>query len=298
MKTAVPVRKANKPAAPPKKLNIDSEAGGEYDPRLYDVAEVAEKLDGLEAIGDEEVARYRQQGYLAVENAFTPEETRNALDGLVDLICGRNPKFKTVSYERGAASRIAELTDEDRQDAVRKIMNFVQYDARLNHLAQHPKLLAVLTRLMGEEVTLFQNQALIKPPGGGREKPWHQDHAYFNLRMDKRIIGVWIALDEATVENGCMHVLPASHDDPIIHFRRRDWQICDRDILGRKATAVPLKPGGLLLFDSLLPHGTPANQSQRRRRALQYHYAATSAVPWKSKERMAVFGSEGKDVEC
>ena len=52
--------------------------------------------------------------------------------------------------------------------------------------------------------------ALLKPPRG-REKPWHQDHAYFNLPLDTPIVGVWIALDEATPENGCMHVIPGSH---------------------------------------------------------------------------------------
>ena len=47
--------------------------------------------------------------------------------------------------------------------------------------------------------------------GGGREKPWHQDKAFFEIDVTSPVVGVWIALDEATPDNGCMHVIPGSH---------------------------------------------------------------------------------------
>ena len=112
-------------------------------------------------------------------------------------------------------------------------------------------------------------------------------------------MGVWIALDDATVENGCMHVLPGSHKEgAVVHFKRRDWQICDTDILGQSITAVPLKAGGLMFFDGLLQHGTPHNPTTQRRRALQFHYCAKDAKWTDEDARLAVFGSEGKDVTC
>jgi len=112
-------------------------------------------------------------------------------------------------------------------------------------------------------------------------------------------VGVWIALDEATVANGCMHVRPQGHlEGPRIHFQRRDWQICDTDIMGQPCVAVPLKPGGVLIFDGLLPHGTPTNHSGHRRKALQFHYVSVSADKAPQEERLKHFGSEGKNVEC
>lgn len=78
-------------------------------------------------------------------------------------------------------------------------------------LAEHPLLLDVITRLLGEEPKMFQNMGLIKPPHLGREKPWHQDKAYFEYPVALPVVGVWIALDEATVANGCMHVQPQGH---------------------------------------------------------------------------------------
>jgi len=141
---------------------------------------------------------------------------------------------------------------------------------------------------------------LIKPPRIGREKPWHQDFAYFNLPLGTQVVGVWIALDEAMIENGCMHIIPGSHQEgPVVHFQRRDWQICDTDVQVNRCMAVPLKPGSCLLFDGLLHHGTPPSQSDKRRRAVQYHYKPASvAMLDDSAERLRVFGEEGKDVYC
>jgi phytanoyl-CoA hydroxylase len=85
---------------------------------------------------------------------------------------------------------------------------------------------------------------------------------------------------------------------PIVHFKRRDWQICDTEILGNECVAAPLKPGGILLFDGLLVHGTPHNNSSARRRAVQFHYHGNQYPKIDNTDRLALFGSEGKEVYC
>ena len=84
----------------------------------------------------------------------------------------------------------------------------------------------------------------------------------------------------------------------MVHFQRRDWQICDTHVDTRGALAVPLEPGGCLLFSSFMHHGTPTNTGSERRRALQFHYAPAGAARISTKQRTAVFGSEGKSVTC
>ena len=160
-------------------------------------------------------------------------------------------------------------------------------------------MIAVVQRLIEATPSLFQDMGLIKPPHIGSEKPWHQDCAYFNLPLDTPVVAAWISLDEATPENGCMHIIPGSHrEGPIVHFNRRDWQICDTHVPVDREVMVPLKAGGCLLWHGLLHHGTPANRSNLRRRALQFHYCPETPAKIKTQERMEVFGSEGKDVEC
>lgn len=280
--------------------NLAFDQGSEmHDPSLYQIGRIANKHSGLESIDAAAMKEYQEKGYLAIEDAFTPGETKAALDGLIRLIMGEEPEFEGIWFESQAKDILPTLNAEQRQDAVRKLGFFVDHDPGLNAMANHPKLLPVLERLVGGTPTLFQDMALIKPPRLGREKPWHQDHAYFAYPIGTRIVGVWIALDEATVDNGCMHLLESGHKlGPRIHFKRRDWQICDDEVMGCKAVAVPLKPGGLLLFDGLLPHGTPHNNSGQRRRAVQYHYAPDTAQKVEDSYRLEIFGAEGKDATC
>jgi phytanoyl-CoA hydroxylase len=277
---------------------FDAHGPTAYAPELYDYARIAEPVVGFDGVADAHIDQYRADGFLTIEAAFSAQEVAAALAGLTDLIDGHPPNFKGIQYERGARSRLAQMTPEQRQDAVRKLMWFVDVEPRLAALARHPRLLALVGRLLGDRPALFQDMALLKPPRG-REKPWHQDHAYFRYPLGTPIVGVWIALDEATPENGCMRLLSGSHRaGPVVHFQRRDWQICDTDIPLYQAVAAPLKPGGLLLFDGLCQHGTPHNPTSDRRRAVQFHYAPASVAEGSEAERLAVFGSEGKDVEC
>ena len=274
-------------------------------PELYAVRQEADGIavgvaGGLDAITDSHIAQYHAQGYLVIHDAFTPNEVQAALAGLAHLIAGGNPAFRGIQFEAAVMDNLDALTAEQRQDAVRKLMWFSEFDARLDALAHHPKLMATVARLLDTDATpvLFQDQALLKPPRLGHEKPWHQDKAYFNLDKRETVVGVWVALDEATLDNGCMHLLPELGREPIIHFQRRDWQVCDTLVLGKQCIAVPLKPGGLLFFDGLLVHGTPHNTSNQRRRAVQFHYHREQYAKTSNEERMALFGEEGKDVTC
>ena len=279
---------------------FDNGPAQSHAPELYQPASGIDSVETFADIGPREVERYRETGCLAVRRAFSAREVSDALAGLVDLIMGANPAFKGVWFEAKAKDILHTLSPEQRQDAVRKIGAFVDFDPRLKAISGHAGLLGVVRTLLGGgEPSMFQDMALIKPPRLGREKPWHQDKAYFEFPLATPVVGVWIALDEATIENGCMQVLPGRHrEGPIVHFQRRDWQICDKMILGTKSAAVPLKPGGALLFDGMLPHGTPDNHSPNRRRALQFHYAPAGVAKAPKEERLAHFGSEGRDVSC
>jgi phytanoyl-CoA hydroxylase len=275
---------------------------GETPEGLFDYKGIADGIRGLDAFGEEHAAFFKEQGYLVVHEAFTPAEVSAALEGLLDLIEGKNLDFiksKGLQFETKAKGILHTLTREQRQDYVRKLNQYVNYESRLKAMSDHPKLHRVVGRLLGNKLPeLFANQAMLKPPLIGREKPWHQDHAFFNVPMGTQVVGVWIALDTALPENGCMHIIPRGHKEPIVHFKRRDWQICDDNVDTGGIVAVPLQPGGVLFFDGLLPHGTPPTRSPMRRRALQFHYIPDRTGRISQEERMAVFGSEGKDVTC
>lgn len=280
-------------------ISFDTEVV-QHAPDLYDYAAEVPTIDDFDSVTDDDLARYQEQGVIAIRNAWTKEEVQSALAGLDHLIAGNEPAFQNIQFRADVRDRLETLTFDERLDAARRLLYFTDYDARLKAIAHKPQLLALLERLLGAPARLFQDMALIKPPQG-REKPWHQDHAYFELTPQTRVVGVWIALDPAGPENGCMRFLPGWHRRGVFsHFQLRDLQICDAEMEGLQLerVAAPLPPGGCVLFDSYIPHGTPSNFTTSRRRALQYHYFTEAAQPITAAERVAIWGGEENGVAC
>ncbi len=256
------------------------------------------------------VARYREDGYLAFLNVLSPDEVRQASQGINALVhkYAFNEEVtehvykdsgKKVKNSRGMLfkSRTSDFhfqvegdyeAHPDRLDELAdNIRKFQSFDLELpiyDYIShQHPKLRALLGAVLGEDYLPYSSMALCKPAGIGAEKPWHQDLAYFAVNRFDGVAGVWIALDRATVDNGCMHVIPGGHrTGPRQHYWSKvDCEITTEEVNPADAVAIELPPGGMMIFDGLLPHETPANKSTLRRRALQFHYrsAATQVVP-------------------
>jgi phytanoyl-CoA hydroxylase len=252
-----------------------------------------------------QVAQFRHQGWVALEGVFAPEEVGVAQEALADFIHGRIvPKDGRTHVQEEPAARRAgggyePETPEERELRVRKVFDFTHHDERLQRLTVQPRLRRMLDQLIGPESRLIQDMALLKPPKVGSEKPWHQDTAYFDWLPLGGIVGCWIALDPATVESGCMQVIPGTHaEGPVAHFHHRDCQIADERVQGARAIAVPLAPGGVLFFSGLIHHGTPPNYSNDRRRALQFHYAAAHCHNMTFEEHAALFNEGGLYAGC
>ncbi len=266
---------------------------------LYCNDHVAPMVPTLAAVNGPELASFHEQGFLAIREAFSSDAIGAALAAIDDLIDGSSPTFRGAAFEPGTG-RSDQLPADERHLHVRKLMSFIDHDERLLSLSTDPTLLDVVSRLMnGATPELFQDMALLKPAGIGREKAWHQDCAYFNVPTDSTVIGVWIAIDAATLENGCLHVIPESHRRGAHpHFKVRDWQICDRDV--RKAESVPvtLDPGGILFWHGLTHHGSPSNRSELGRRGIQLHDQPAGSGTLTKEERLEIYGGEGLGMTC
>ena len=276
------------------------------------------------------IERYRTDGYLAFLEALTPEEVRVASDGINELVRkyafneertehvggvgkygkaiknGRGMLFKSRTSDfhfqvegtyEARPDRLDELADN-----IRKFQSYTQELPIYDHIANHhPRLRALLEAVLGADYAPYSSMALCKPANGGAEKPWHQDLAYFSVNRFDGVCGVWIALDRATIANGCMHVIPNGHrSGPRRHeWTRVDCEITTEEVNPSDAVAIELPPGGLMVFDGLLPHETPVNNSGLRRRALQFHYrsAATQVAP-KEEYRSKFVGSDGLFIGC
>lgn len=281
-------------------ISYDSIPKEEYPANLYQPDAIVQPIKGLGSFDGAMLAQYHELGFVSVADAISPEDVDEVLEALLEVAMDPDAKGAELQFEHDAKGKIDSLPRDEYLDYIRKYMWFSHLHPATEALMYRTDLVRILEQILGGEVEMFQDMALLKPPGIGREKPWHQDHAYFNLPAGTKVVGVWIALDDATPENGCMHFMPGQHKQgPVPHWNRRDWQICDSEILSQTGqVATPLNAGGCVIFDGLTPHGTPDNRTQTRRRAIQWHYLLKGTPRISTEERLAIFGSEGRNVSC
>ncbi|MEO8206422.1 MAG: phytanoyl-CoA dioxygenase family protein [Chthoniobacterales bacterium] len=256
-----------------------------------------------------QIEEYHENGFLAFTDVLNEQEVQKACAALTELITlgVYHPDYLQhtltdlyVQFERGYTPDLSAPMDE-LELKVRKLMNYARFNAHMNFLATIQKRIQGITSsLLGPNPKLMMSMAMIKPPFIAGEKPWHQDTAYFSITPINSVMGVWIALDPATVKNGCMHVLKGRHKDgPKKHHHTFDCEMLPDRYDASESTPVELPVGGAMFFHGLLPHQTPPNSSSDRRRALQFHYHAANSKSVEREEYDRIFvEADGTPASC
>lgn len=160
---------------------------------------------------------------------------------------------------------------------LRKINHCHFHDEVFAEHAAHPDILDVIEALIGPDIKVFGSQLFMKPPGGV-EKPWHQDSAYFPLDP-QIVVTCWTALDDVTLENGCLYVIVGSHREGILEHSqewmiggRRDMQVPEAMIDGGRTRGITLAAGGCSFHHGILLHRSGPNRTGQSRRGFAVHY--------------------------
>ena len=251
-----------------------------------------------ESLSDAHLAQFEAQGYLAFTDVLSADEVSAINESkkqlCVEMVKGIDTGRCKLEYaKRGDAKTcivqdknspllvqfeasvdINTLKEDELFQSYRKLMYAIDASETFVRLKTHPKLTAMRDALLGPDSIYFQDMALSKPAFIGTEKPWHQDNAYFQYAPLQDILGIWIALDDATIDNGCMQVIPTPRHqlDAFKHEHIMDCDITDADLDKRKALAIEIPAGGAMFFFGMLPHHSAPNRSCKSRRALQLHY--------------------------
>jgi phytanoyl-CoA hydroxylase len=184
-----------------------------------------------------------------------------------------------VHRENNLADAVSPSTQAEQ--LVSKIFK-IHRDSVFNHFATDPDLVGIAEELLGSSVDCFLSQFIFKNPGAWGQ-PWHQDAFYFPFDRGPQV-GVWLAVTEATLANGCLYIVPGSHQEPLHKHdpdRRPDAnqgyvEILDHDMTD--AVPVLMNPGDLLVFHNHLMHRSKDNSSPAIRAAMVYHYAERGTV--------------------
>lgn len=209
-----------------------------------------------------EVAAFRRDGYLAVSQLLSTEEARRLSEWTAELqalpeVPGRHMVYYEDSLERPG------------ERVLSRIENFCPHHAGLDGLVRGRALLRRVGELFGEAAVLFKDKINFKLPGGGGFEP-HQDVQAGWGRYAELFITAMISIDEATAANGCLEIAPRSQ---LAGRVGADWRPLDEEELGQvDFVPCPTRPGDALFFDSLTPHRSAPNRSQRPRRVLYVTY--------------------------
>jgi non-haem Fe2+, alpha-ketoglutarate-dependent halogenase len=163
---------------------------------------------------------------------------------------------------------------------------------RVYDLLTHPRMVACVTDLLGENTVAWGSHFFCKMPGDGKRVSWHQDSSYWPLTPSKAVTA-WLAIDDADVENACMRYIPGSH--VLGHLTYTLSENDESNVLNQTVTgveklaepvAVELKAGEISIHSDLLLHGSEANQSARRRCGLTLRYCPAdvrAGLGWNAK---------------
>jgi phytanoyl-CoA hydroxylase len=231
------------------------------------------------------VKKFREEGFFILHNLFSAEE----IDALTEHI------------DRFAASHEEQLRTQGGSGISRP--NEISFTA---HLASHdPTIMAFTTRnefieltstLLKDDISLYWDQAVYKKPETPREFPWHQDNGYF-VTDPAEYVTCWLALDDATVENGCIWVIPRSHHQGLVEHK--DTSIGKQCYFGEDpGIPVPLRKGSMAVFSSLLFHRSGPNVSNTVRKGyiIQYCVAHTKSAATGEPLNRLVIARNGKPV--
>jgi ectoine hydroxylase-related dioxygenase (phytanoyl-CoA dioxygenase family) len=225
-------------------------------------------------LSEAEVRRYHELGYL-VPALRLPEAQVARLREALERLIRDNPG---VRPEKLVSAHIAARGGEANTEGVRGDSAFLE-------LAMDARILDAVEQLIGPDIILWGCHVFCKPAGDGHETPWHQDGHYWPIRPLANCT-VWVALEDSSVDNGCLRVIPRSHlariSHPHLHEDRQDLALQQR--LANDAfdagTAVDLElqPGQMSMHDVYMIHGANANRSARRRTGVALRYMPGTSV--------------------
>jgi ectoine hydroxylase-related dioxygenase (phytanoyl-CoA dioxygenase family) len=216
----------------------------------------------------DQVAAFDRDGFLVLPDVFDDDE----LDPLVEAI-DRNESV-TDEFLRSRADERVAIAESG---AITFTVHLVEREPAAAAFVRATVFADLCHDLVGPDVRLYWDQAVYKKPEKPRRFPWHQDNGYAFVEP-QQYLTCWVALTDATVDNGCPQVIPGLHRAGTYRHRYVDplgWEIVESH---PDAVAAPVGRGGIVVFSSLTPHLTGPNLTDAVRKAYIVQFAPDGAA--------------------
>lgn len=250
-----------------------------------------------------QIADFQEQGFLVLPAFSTPEYCQQVLDFAQQQL---DATALPIEYEADTRYPGAPLSrDAEGGQTARRLLQAYSRSPLLSEWATQPRLAQVLRQLMGDGVHMSQvhhNCIMTKQARFSSLTGWHRDSRYWNFQKPE-LISVWLALRDEKVENGCLLVLPQSHQWQIEPEQLDSAQFLRADVAANQsllaqARTVPLKQGDVLLFSSNLFHAAGCNQTAQTKFSMVFTFRAADNPPTPNTRSTSLpeilLGSEGQ----
>lgn len=243
-------------------------------------------------ISEAHIAFYNDYGFLIAPSLMHPDEIRELREETTRIFRG----------SRGAVEGLVRVSDSDADEEVLKRYVAIHFPHKLSPVIKgylsHTGITDVLSAIVSPNIKCMQSMLFIKAPGKAGQS-WHQDEYYIPTR-DRSLVGAWIAINDATVENGCLWIIPGSHQPGYIRQRipndspeYADVDTVDvSDYAPAQYLPVEVKSGTVVFFNGYTLHSSLRNKtSDHFRMALVNHYmSAESMLPWDQDGKLPLTG--------
>ena len=226
-----------------------------------------ERSSGLRRLTPAQARQYDEQGFVVLEGVF-PAQQMDELAAAIDPIEERVSQFlKTQPGGRLFIARAEEITFST---------PLVLQSDRFRSFIHEPAFAEIAHDLVGPNVRLYWDQAVYKKPGTEAPFPWHQDNGYTYVEP-QQYLTCWVALTDATTQNGCPWVLPGVHRSGTLAHETTDLGFVCVEDPPVPPVAAPVGKGGIVVFSSLTPHSTGANRTGDVRKSYIVQFAPDGA---------------------
>lgn len=216
----------------------------------------------------DQVRSYDEQGFVVLEDVFDAA-TIDQVTAEIDPWEARTSDFlRTQKDGRLFIARAEEITFT---------AHLVTRSERLRAFCSGQAFQDITYDLIGPDVRLYWDQAVYKKPGTDAPFPWHQDNGYTYVEP-QQYLTCWVALTDATIENGCPWVVPGLHRKGTLAHEMTSlgWDCLGDDPPER--VPAPVRAGGIVVFSSLTPHATGPNRTESVRKSYIVQFAPDGAV--------------------